>query len=70
LTYASVVGRETVRIALTIAALNDMEVKGADIENVYVAAPNREKFWTLLGPEWGPDAEKRASVTQAQYRLK
>jgi hypothetical protein len=47
-----------------------MEVKGADIENVYVAAPNREKMWTLLGPEWGPDAEKRAIVTRAQYRLK
>ena len=28
LTYASVVSRETVRIALTIAALNDLEVKG------------------------------------------
>ena len=27
LTYASVVSRETVRIALTLAALNDLEVK-------------------------------------------
>ncbi len=31
MTYASVVSCETVRIALTIAALNDLEVKAADI---------------------------------------
>ena len=33
MTYASVVSRESVRIALTPAALNDLEVKTADIEN-------------------------------------
>jgi hypothetical protein len=33
MTYASVVSRETIRIALTIAALNDLEVKVADILN-------------------------------------
>jgi hypothetical protein len=31
LTYASVVSRETVRIALTLAALNALEVKASDI---------------------------------------
>ena len=31
MTYSSVVGRETVRIALTIAALNDLQVKAGDI---------------------------------------
>jgi len=39
ITYSSVVGRETVRIALTLAALNDLKVKVADIMNVYVTAP-------------------------------
>jgi hypothetical protein len=33
MTYASVVSRETVRIALTLAALNDLDVKMASIEN-------------------------------------
>jgi hypothetical protein len=65
-----VVSRETVRIALTIAALNDLEVKGADIENAYITAPNRERVWTLLGPEWGPDAGEKAIVVRAQYGLK
>jgi hypothetical protein len=39
-TYASVVSRESVRIALTLAALNDLEVKTADIENAYLTAPH------------------------------
>ena len=48
-TYSSVVSRETVRIALTIAALNDLEVKAGDIMNAYLTAPITEKVWTVLG---------------------
>ena len=44
ITYASVVTRETVRIALTLAALNDLEVKVGDVENAYITAPVREKI--------------------------
>ena len=68
-TYASVVSRETVRIALTIAALHDLEVKAADIQNAYLTAPCLEKIWTKLGPEFGPDAGKRAIVVRALYGL-
>jgi hypothetical protein len=39
-----------VSIALTLAALNDLEVKMADIENAYLTAPITEKVWTVLGP--------------------
>jgi hypothetical protein len=35
ITYASVVSRETMRLALTIASLNDLEVKVQDVLNVY-----------------------------------
>ena len=38
-THASVVSRESVQIALTLAALNDLEVRTADIENAYLTAP-------------------------------
>ena len=55
ITYASVVSRETVRIALIMGALHDMSVKNADIMNDYIKAPCREKFYTILGPEFGPD---------------
>ena len=49
MTYSSVVGRETVRIALTIAALNNLQVKASDVMNAYVTAPSRKKIWTFLG---------------------
>jgi hypothetical protein len=48
--FASVVSRESVRISLTPAALNDVDVKMADIENAYPPAPITEKVWTVLGP--------------------
>ena len=40
ITYLSVVIRETVSIALTMAPLYDQEVKAADLLNAYVMAPN------------------------------
>jgi hypothetical protein len=42
ITYASVVSRETVRLALTIAALNNLEVKVGDVLNAYITAPVKE----------------------------
>ena len=62
ITYASVVSRETVRIALLMAALNNLEVKVGDVLNAYVTAPVTEKVWTVLGPEFGPDAGKNLSL--------
>ena len=54
--YASIVSRKTVRIALMIITLIDLEVKSGNILNVYVQAPVTEKVWTTLGPEFGKDA--------------
>jgi hypothetical protein len=70
MTYASVVSRELVRIALTLAALNDLEVKTADIDNAFLTAPIREKIWCTLGPEFGEDAAKRAIIVRALDGLK
>ena len=70
LTYASVVARDTVRIALTLAALNALEVKTADIQNAYLSAPTSERIWTKLGPEFGPNEGKTAIVKRALYGLK
>ncbi len=52
ITYASVVSRETVRLALTFASLNDLKVKVGDVLNAYITAPVKEKVWTILGPEF------------------
>ncbi len=68
-TYARFVS-QSVRIALTLAASNDMEVKTADIENAYLTAPVAEKIWCKLGPEFGADAGKKAIIVRALYGLK
>jgi hypothetical protein len=70
ITYASVVSRETVRLALTFASLNDLEVKVGDVLNAYITAPVKEKVWTILGPEFGHDSGKSAVVVHASYGLK
>jgi hypothetical protein len=69
-TYASVVSRETVCLALTIAALNDLEVKFGDGLNAYITKPITEKVWTIPGPEFEPDAGKSALIVRALYGLK
>jgi hypothetical protein len=70
MTYASVVSRESVRVSLTLAALNDLDIKMADIENAYLTAPITEKVWTVLGPEFGDDAGNRAFIVRALHGLK
>ena len=72
-TYAtSIVSREeSVRIAVTLAALNDLKVKTAEMENAYLIAPVGEKIWCqLLGPEFGIDAGKKAIIVRSLYGLK
>ena len=46
LTYSSVVSRDSVRIALTMAALNGLTVMACDIQNAYLTADCHEKIWT------------------------
>ncbi len=70
ITYASVVSRETMRLALTFASLNDLEVKAGNVLNAYITAPVKEKVWTILGPEFGLDSGKSAIIVRALYGLK
>ena len=58
------------KIALTIAGLNDLEVKAGDIMNAYLTAPITEKVWTVIVKEWGPGAVKKAIIVRALYGLK
>ena len=69
-TYSTVVSRDSVRILLTIAALNDLKVLGADVQNAFLTAPNKEKVWMIAGPEFGADEGKTFLVTRALYGLK
>ena len=54
LTYSSVVSRDSVRIALTIAALNDLDILACDIQNAYLTAPCREKSMDSCGTRVWP----------------
>ena len=49
-TYAGLVSRESVRIAFTIVALNDLDIFAADIQNVYLTAPCGEHMIFICGP--------------------
>jgi Reverse transcriptase (RNA-dependent DNA polymerase) len=70
ITYSSVVSRDSVRIALTIAGLNGLKVMACDIQNAYLTADCREKIWTVAGPEFGSEAGSIFLVKKALYGLK
>eukprot|EP00978_Attheya_sp_CCMP212_P000550 scaffold1076_cov32-Attheya_sp.AAC.2 len=69
-TYSTVVSRDSVRILLTIAALNNLKILGADVQNAFLTAPNKEKVWIRAGQEFGPEEGTIFLVTWALYGLK
>lgn len=67
-TYAGVVSRETVRIALTYAALNGLDVYAADIQNAYLTAPSSRKDFIKCGSEFGlENLGRTALIRRAVY---
>jgi hypothetical protein len=70
-TYSSVISRDSVRIAFTLAALNDLSVLAADVQNAYLNAPTKEKVYTTAGLEFGPENKGRpVLIVRALYGLK
>ena len=53
-----------------MAALHDQGIKVANVLNASVTTPNREKMWTVLGPEFGDDADKSVIIFRVLYGLK
>ena len=70
ITYSSVVSRDSVIIALTIAELNDLDILACDIQNAYLTALCRENIWTKAGPEFGSEEGTTMIVNMALYGLK
>ena len=68
-TFAIVVSRESVRIALTYAAVNNIAVTTCDIRNAYLQAPSSEKDYVICGAELGLDhiVGKIALIRRALY---
>ena len=69
-TYSSVVSRVSVRICLLIAALNELDLQAADVENAYLLAKCREKVCIVAGPEFGDMKGKTLIINRALYGLK
>lgn len=70
-TYASVVSRDSVRIAFLVAALNDLDIMAADVQGAYLNALCKEKVFTICGPEFGVEYVGRvAIIVKALYGLK
>jgi hypothetical protein len=68
--YSSFVSRDSVRFALMIASLNNLNVLAADVQNAYLNA-TKEKCYTIAGPEFGPENEGRpVLITRALYGLR
>jgi hypothetical protein len=55
--YSSIVSRNSVHLAFLIAALNDLEILSADVQNAYLNAPTKEKIYMIAGPEFGQGKE-------------
>ena len=68
--HSTVVSRDSVRICLTLAALNDLELLSEDVESAYLSAPCREKVWLKAGPEFGKLEGRTLIVQKALYELK
>ena len=69
-TYASVVSRESVRLAFMLASLNGLDILSADAEGAYLNAPTRERLYTKCGPEFGEYEGRYAIIRRALYGTK
>jgi hypothetical protein len=70
LTYSSVVSRDSVRIALLVASLDNLQLPSCNIQNVYLTADCREKIYIIAGPEFGSEAGSVMVIKKALYGLK
>ena len=68
--YLSVVSRDSVRIALTLVALNCLDLNTADVQNTYLNAKPKGRVYFYAGTEFGKDEGKLVIVVRALYGLK
>ena len=59
-TYSSIILRDSIRIAFLAAALNDLDVLAANVQNAYLNAPTSKKVYTIAGLEFGASNVSRA----------
>ena len=62
--------RDSIIIAFTLAALNNVYVRAADIGNVYLNANFQERIWTVAGTDFGSEKGKVVVIVRTIYGLK
>ena len=71
-TYSSVPSRDSVRLFFLVAALNDLDVLSADIQNAYLSAPIKEKYYLIADAKDGFPSQyagRPAKIVRAMYGL-
>ena len=51
--YSGIVSIRSLRLVIVLAKLNNLEVWGADIDNAYLEAKDKEKLYIVAGAEFG-----------------
>ena len=69
-TYSSVISRDSVKILLLVAALNDLNILACDIQSAYLIVKCREKIYIIAGPEFGLEEGGVMIIKMALYGLK
>ena len=69
-TYSSVASRDSVMLLLLIAALDDIDVQSADVQNAFLTTPVLEKVWMVAGQEFGPEEGKNMIVSFKSFMAK
>ena len=66
--YSGIFSRESVRSALTYAALHQIQFLAADIRNAYLQAPTPENHYIICGLEFGlENVGKQALIVRSLY---
>ncbi len=68
--YSSVVTRDSVRVMFLIAALNDLDILGADVQNAHINVKTSKKVYFIAGPKFGSNQGRPCIIVRALYGLK
>ena len=69
MTYASVVGRETVKIPFLLDSCNDLNIFAGDIYNVYLNSEKKEKIFFYAVDKWRSNRGHIIIIRRALYGL-
>ena len=62
--------RYSIFIILTMSSLNDLQVLGADVHNIFLMEICKDKIWLISGIEFGAEISKNLLVVRLPYGIK